>query len=69
MFIDGHLDKEVYQNKKNELVSEARKTKDKLEQLDRGEDKTLEQIEKVLELANNAYLSYKLANPSLTGRI
>jgi DNA invertase Pin-like site-specific DNA recombinase len=62
LFIDGHLDKEVYQTKKNELVMQAREIKDKLEQLDKGEDKTLGKIEKVLELANNAYLSYKLAS-------
>ena len=61
-YIDGVFDKETYQEKRGTLLLEEREIKEKIESLDRGEYKTLEKIEKILELANNAYLSYKLAD-------
>ena len=57
------LDRETYLEKKNTLTLEEKNTKETLENLDKAESKVLERIEKFLELANNAYLSYKLANP------
>lgn len=62
-YIDEVFDKVTYQEKKNFLLMEEREIKEKMENLDKGEERILEKIEKFLELANNAYLSYKLGNP------
>jgi site-specific DNA recombinase len=62
-YIDGVLDKDIYMAKKNSLVIEERAAKAQLENLDAGKQKVLQRVEGFLELINNAYLSYKLANP------
>ncbi|MBI2486584.1 MAG: hypothetical protein HYW01_06430 [Deltaproteobacteria bacterium] len=63
-YIDGILEKETYLDKKNTLILEEKDVKENLVKLDRTEHKVIERIEKYLELANNAYLSYKMGNPS-----
>jgi DNA invertase Pin-like site-specific DNA recombinase len=62
-YIDGMLEKEIYLDKKNSLVLEEKGIKERLERLDEGEQKVIRRVEAFLELVNNAYLSYKMANP------
>lgn len=62
--IDGTIDKELYLVKKNALLLEEREKQERLQCLDKGEEATLKQVEGFLELANNAYLSYKMAQPA-----
>ncbi|WAC06748.1 MAG: recombinase family protein [Thermodesulfobacteriota bacterium] len=62
-YIEGVFDKETYQEKRSALLLEEKDIEEKMEHLDRSESKTLGKIEKFLELANNAYLTYKLATP------
>lgn len=61
-YIDGVLDKETYLSKKNELILEERATKEHLERLEESEHRVLRKVESFLELINNAYLSYKVAD-------
>jgi len=60
--IDGVLDKELYLEKKNSLILDERALKERLDNLDEAEQKVLRRVEQFLELVNNAYLSYKMAN-------
>lgn len=60
--IDGLLEKETYLARKNRLVSEEQTFKEQLNDLDAGQDDITKKIEQFLELVNNAYSSYKMAN-------
>jgi DNA invertase Pin-like site-specific DNA recombinase len=59
--IDGTLDKELFINKKNALVLEQEKLKDELTNFEQNISASFEEAEKILELANSAYSSYKKA--------
>lgn len=59
-YVDEVFDKETYLLKKNKLLGEIQSIKEKLENLENAEEDVLTKIEKYLELANRAYLSYKL---------
>jgi site-specific DNA recombinase len=61
-YIDGMVEKETYLGKKNALVVEENAVKEKLSNVDEAEKTVLNRVERFLELVNNAYLSYKLAN-------
>jgi DNA invertase Pin-like site-specific DNA recombinase len=61
-FIDGVLDKETYLTKKNELILEEKATRERLDRLEESEYQVLRRVEAFLELINDAYLSYKMAN-------
>jgi len=60
--IDGLLEKDVYLVRKNKLVSEEQTIKERLNNLDADHGGVTKKIEQFLELVNNAYSSYKLAN-------
>ena len=60
-YIDGVLDQDTYLEKKNCLVVEEQALRERLNEVESGEGRVLQRVEEVLELANNAYLSYKLA--------
>lgn len=60
-YIDGMLEKDVYLEKKNSLIKEENAVRERLQQLEQNGEKILAQVEKFLELVNNAYESYKLA--------
>lgn len=60
--IDGLLDKDAYLARKNSLVAEEQAIKEQLTNLDQDQDGIIKKIEQFLELVNNAYSSYKLAN-------
>ena len=62
-YIDGSLEKEIYLEKKNRLILEEQAAKEKLDSIDEAGQQTLQKVEQFLELANNAYLTYKLATP------
>lgn len=58
-YIDGTFDKETYLEKKNSYVVEQRDVQEKIEKTKRGEDTVLREVERVLELANDAYSCWK----------
>ncbi len=58
---DGVLERELYLQKKNNLVALENEIKEKLSKVETIEPEALRKIEKFLELANSAYLSYKRA--------
>ena len=60
-YIDGSLEKEIYLEKKNRLIIEEQAAKQKMNSLDEAGHKAIQKVEQFLELANNAYLTYKLA--------
>jgi DNA invertase Pin-like site-specific DNA recombinase len=61
-YIDAMLDKTTYLEKKNSLILEQEAMKESLKKLDAGGQEVLKRVEAFIELLNNAYLSYKLAN-------
>ncbi|MDQ3802264.1 MAG: recombinase family protein [Acidobacteriota bacterium] len=61
-YIDGVLDRDIYLEKKNALITEERVEGERLQRLEHGAEKILERVEQFLELVNRAHLSYKLAN-------
>ncbi len=61
-YIDGMLDKEAYLQRKNQLVTSEKEIKEKQNRLDTDQMSVMQKIEQFLELVNNAYASYKLAN-------
>lgn len=61
-YIDAMLDKTTYLEKKNSLILEQAAVKDSLKKLDAGGQEVLRRVEAFIELLNNAYLGYKLAN-------
>jgi len=62
-YIDGIVEKDTYLQKKNALVMEENAAKRLLENLDEGEREVIRRVEGIIELVNNAYLSYKMAYP------
>ncbi|HEX8846707.1 MAG TPA: hypothetical protein VF791_18825, partial [Pyrinomonadaceae bacterium] len=61
-YVDGMVEREIYLSKKNALVMEENTTKHLLENLDESAHAAISRVEEIVELVNNAYLSYKLAS-------
>lgn len=61
-YIEGTFDKATYLEKKNSYVWEEQTVVGKIEGAKRGEDGVLKEVERILELANDAYLSWKDAD-------
>ncbi len=62
-YLDGVLDKEIFLEKKNDLVMEEKEIKEKLTLLNTENEEAIARVKKFLELANSAYYSYSLATP------
>ncbi|MDQ3816381.1 MAG: recombinase family protein, partial [Acidobacteriota bacterium] len=62
-YIDGAIEKDLYLQKKNQLVMEENAAKRLLENLAQIEHRIINRVEGIIELVNNAYLSYKVAYP------
>lgn len=60
--IDGTLERELFVNKKNSLILEEQRLQDELTNCSSTETDALERTGKILELANQAYLSYETGN-------
>lgn len=60
-YIDGVLEKEIYLEKKNALITEESAVGERLRRLEQGGEAIYSQVEKFLELVSSAYESYKLA--------
>ncbi len=60
--IDGTLERDLFVNKKNSLVQEEHRLQDELKSCGESESDALDRTSKILELANQAYLSYETAN-------
>jgi site-specific DNA recombinase len=58
-YVDGVVDKETYIEKKNRLIVDEQAFKERLARIG-SDDSSVQQVEEILELANNAYLSYKM---------
>ena len=59
-YVDGVFDKETYLQKKNNLLFEEKEIKEKLERIEQEDQGIIKQVREILELANKAYLSYKM---------
>lgn len=60
--IDGAIERELFVNKKNDLVLEEHRLQDELTNLEQGINDNLERVKRTLELANRAYISYESAS-------
>lgn len=62
-YVDGVVDRETYIEKKNRVVVDKQQLGERLARINGDGSSIFQSIEKILELANNAYLSYKIAIP------
>jgi site-specific DNA recombinase len=62
-FIDGVLDKPLFEERKNALVLEEKEIRQLIDSLESGNSGWLRQLEEFLELVKNAPFAYKNANP------
>jgi len=62
LYIDGMIEKEIYIQKKNDLLLQQAESRDKLKNINTNEQQVLLRVEKFVGLVNNAYKSYKLAD-------
>ena len=60
-FVDGAIERELFIQKKNSLIIEKQRLKEELAELETGKDDAMEKTKKILEQANQAYISYKQA--------
>lgn len=60
--IDGTIEQDLFVNKKNSLVQEEHRLQEDLKNIGATETDALDQTRKLLELANQAYLSYETGN-------
>ena len=61
-YLDGIIDQQTYTEKKNGLVLDEQMSKEKLARIEVDSVSVAQRVEGFLELANNAYLSYKMGN-------
>lgn len=58
-YLDGTLDREIFINKKNDLLVEEQLLKERLRDAEGDGKRTVGKVSKILEQANSLYLSYK----------
>jgi len=63
--IDGVLDRETYLNKKNDLVLEEQALREDLKFVDAGREQVMRRVENFIELVNDAYSSWEMADREL----
>lgn len=61
-YLDGMIEQTIYLDKKNDYVVEEQGIKEKMAAINQNLPHIRGQVEQFLELVNNAYSSYKLAN-------
>lgn len=62
-FLDGTIEQTLYVEKKNAYVNEEKEIREQTAAVNQNQPHIMRQAEQFLELVNNAYLSYKMANP------
>lgn len=62
-FMDGIFDRDIYIEKKNEMVVKEQEVNQKLVNLSEDSSEAFKRIEAFLELVNSAQLSYKIGKP------
>lgn len=68
-YLDQSVDKETYEEKRRRLLEEKRRVEDEIAALDDSERTGDDAAERILELANTASLSYRVANTGEKRRI
>jgi hypothetical protein len=63
LLLDGSVEKRVFEEKQKALVWDEAQLRQRLAALEAGSDGALEEIERAVELAKDASLLYKQANP------
>jgi site-specific DNA recombinase len=63
LLMDGTIDKSVFASKQNEILLEQAKSKELLEDLERGGPEWLRRMETTVELARSPSIQYKRASP------
>ena len=62
-FLDGAVERELFENKKASLLMERKDLEEKMAQLDKKGSSTADRVQEFLELANSAQLTYKTGLP------
>ncbi len=62
-YLDQVLDKELFEQKKKALLLEQKTFEEQLARCERSNGRNMSRVEKFLELAGNAWLSYQMAIP------
>ena len=68
-FIDGNLEKPLFEERKTALLLERRQLQDSLSDLERNPGRTLDRVEEFLGLAGDAYFLYESAIPQEKRRL
>ncbi len=63
-FIDGSIEKSIFDARKAALLNDEQRTREKIRDLEAGNDHALERLERFLELVKNAPVVYENANPA-----
>ncbi len=63
-FIDGNIEKSLFDGRKAVLLNDEQRTLGIIRDLEAGNDRILQRLEGFLELVNNATVAYKNANPA-----
>lgn len=61
-FLDGSIDRQVFDQRKNDLFLEMKDLEEKMLDLENEKSNVWDEVEKKLELAKTAYLQYQMAN-------
>jgi len=61
-FLDGAIEKPIFDTRKSALLNDEQKMREKIRDLEGGNDGMLDRIEQFLELVKNAPVAYKIAN-------
>lgn len=64
VFIDGSIEKSLFDARKAALLNEEQRTREIISDLEAGNDRVLAQVERFLELIKNAPVAYENANPA-----
>lgn len=68
-YLDAALDKAMFEERKSVLLLERKTVEENLTKLTNDTEPLPDKVEKFLELANNAWLSYKIALPEEKGEV
>ena len=63
-FVDGSIEKSIFDTRKAALLGDEQRTQDVIRDLEAGNDRALERLERFLELVKNASIAYENANPA-----
>jgi site-specific DNA recombinase len=63
-FVDGSIEKSIFDARKSTLLNDEQRTRETIRDLEAGNDRAIERLDRFLELVKNAPVAYENANPA-----